>query len=102
MVLAFDVASKPRSPRGPPLPGLDNAPVRSTVWSSCQVGVTKGMSHQKPHLPEKICQVCGKPFAWRKKWAKDWEQVRYCSERCRRSKSAKSVNLLSAPSRKQP
>nr|WP_306545253.1 DUF2256 domain-containing protein [Malikia spinosa] len=25
------------------------------------------------------------PFAWRKKWERDWDQVKYCSERCRRS-----------------
>nr|MBV6630538.1 DUF2256 domain-containing protein [Oceanococcus sp. HetDA_MAG_MS8] len=42
------------------------------------------MAHRKPHLPHKDCQRCGKPFAWRKKWARDWEQVKYCSERCRR------------------
>jgi hypothetical protein len=28
---------------------------------------------------------CGKPFTWRKKWERDWEQVKYCSERCRRT-----------------
>ena len=28
--------------------------------------------------------MCERPFAWRKKWARDWESVRYCSERCRR------------------
>ncbi|MDX2237587.1 MAG: DUF2256 domain-containing protein, partial [Hyphomonadaceae bacterium] len=26
---------------------------------------------------------CGRPFAWRKKWARDWEAVKYCSDRCR-------------------
>ncbi|WP_201584906.1 DUF2256 domain-containing protein [Psychrobacter sp. HII-4] len=26
--------------------------------------------------------VCQRPFTWRKKWEKDWEQVVYCSERC--------------------
>ncbi|MDX1320381.1 MAG: DUF2256 domain-containing protein [Oceanospirillum sp.] len=36
-------------------------------------------------LPEKICPVCMRPFKWRKKWAKDWEQVIYCSQRCRSS-----------------
>lgn len=41
---------------------------------------------RKADLPTKICTVCGRPYAWRKKWAKDWEQVRYCSERCRRQK----------------
>lgn len=41
---------------------------------------------KKENLPEKICKVCDKPFTWRKKWAKCWEQVKYCSERCKRSK----------------
>lgn len=39
----------------------------------------------KSDLPTKTCAACGRPFAWRKKWAKDWEAVRYCSERCRRT-----------------
>ncbi|MBA4192420.1 MAG: DUF2256 domain-containing protein [Planctomycetaceae bacterium] len=38
----------------------------------------------KPNLPRKVCVRCGRPFTWRKKWARDWDQVRYCSERCRR------------------
>ena len=37
--------------------------------------------------PEKVCKTCGKPFTWRKKWRKDWENVLYCSEKCRRNKS---------------
>ena len=37
--------------------------------------------------PSKICAVCGRPFAWRKKWERCWDDVRYCSERCRRSKN---------------
>ncbi|WP_417519942.1 DUF2256 domain-containing protein [Minwuia sp.] len=44
--------------------------------------------HQKPHLPTKTCPVCQRPFAWRRKWARDWENVRYCSERCRRAARA--------------
>ena len=32
----------------------------------------------------KICAACGRSFSWRRKWAKNWDQVRYCSERCRR------------------
>lgn len=35
--------------------------------------------------PSKVCPVCDRPFAWRKKWERDWENVRYCSERCRRA-----------------
>lgn len=40
---------------------------------------------KKTELPSKTCLCCGLPFAWRKKWERDWDQVKYCSERCRRS-----------------
>ena len=43
------------------------------------------MAHKKLTLPTKICAACQRPFAWRKKWERDWDQVRYCSDRCRRS-----------------
>ncbi|MCC4588627.1 DUF2256 domain-containing protein [Xanthomonas melonis] len=39
--------------------------------------------HKKQHLPEKVCVHCGRPFRWRKKWEKVWDQVKYCSDRCR-------------------
>ncbi|APU67410.1 DUF2256 domain-containing protein [Christiangramia flava] len=42
---------------------------------------------KKQHLPQKICPVCGKPFTWRKKWEKNWDEVTYCSEKCRRNKN---------------
>ncbi|MEL6738031.1 MAG: DUF2256 domain-containing protein [Pseudomonadota bacterium] len=35
-----------------------------------------------------MCAACGLPFTWRKKWERDWENVRYCSDRCRRSKKS--------------
>jgi hypothetical protein len=38
----------------------------------------------KRDLPTKLCPVCGRPFAWRRKWAKDWAQVKYCSDACRK------------------
>ncbi|MGR8920097.1 MAG: DUF2256 domain-containing protein [Gammaproteobacteria bacterium] len=43
------------------------------------------MSVKKAHLPQKTCAACARPFAWRRKWARCWEEVRYCSERCRRA-----------------
>ncbi|MFL2713086.1 MAG: DUF2256 domain-containing protein [Gammaproteobacteria bacterium] len=46
--------------------------------------------HKKLKLPQKICLVCNKPFIWRKKWKKDWDNVLYCSERCKRLKNSKS------------
>ncbi|WP_375461784.1 DUF2256 domain-containing protein [uncultured Enterovirga sp.] len=41
---------------------------------------------QKADLPSKLCATCGRPFAWRRKWARDWESVRYCSDKCRETK----------------
>lgn len=32
----------------------------------------------------KVCAVCGRSFEWRKKWERDWDSVRYCSDQCRR------------------
>ncbi len=40
---------------------------------------------QKSELPEKLCPVCARPFVWWKKWARDWENVVYCSDKCRRT-----------------
>lgn len=37
-------------------------------------------------LPTRVCQTCGRSFTWRKKWARDWEQVRYCSRSCQKHK----------------
>lgn len=36
-------------------------------------------------LPTKDCVVCGRTITWRRKWERDWENVRYCSDRCRRA-----------------
>ena len=42
---------------------------------------------KKGDLPTKLCAACGLPFAWRKKWARDWDQVKFCSDRCRSGKA---------------
>ncbi|WP_084625954.1 DUF2256 domain-containing protein [Flavobacterium soli] len=41
---------------------------------------------KKQNLPSKICLVCNRPFSWRKKWEKVWEDVKYCSDKCRSKK----------------
>ncbi|WP_301923842.1 DUF2256 domain-containing protein [Ferruginibacter sp.] len=41
---------------------------------------------KKENLPVKICVVCNQPFSWRKKWEKVWEEVKYCSDKCRMNK----------------
>ncbi|MDG1652286.1 MAG: DUF2256 domain-containing protein [Flavobacteriaceae bacterium] len=38
---------------------------------------------EKRNLPQKICQSCSRPFYWRKKWEANWDDVKYCSKRCR-------------------
>ena len=52
---------------------------------------------RKSDLPEKICAVCGRPFAWRRKWARDWEHVKYCSERCRRAGKGEAARVAEVP-----
>jgi hypothetical protein len=38
----------------------------------------------KQSLPSKDCIACGRPMTWRKRWARTWDQVKYCSDACRR------------------
>jgi hypothetical protein len=40
----------------------------------------------KNGFPPKACVRCGLEFEWRKKWAKNWTEVKYCSDRCRENK----------------
>ncbi|WP_339338361.1 MULTISPECIES: DUF2256 domain-containing protein [unclassified Croceitalea] len=42
--------------------------------------------NKKQNLPIKVCLICNRPFSWRKKWAKDWDSVKYCSQKCRQNK----------------
>ncbi len=42
----------------------------------------------KQDLPNKMCEVCKRPFAWRKKWEKVWEEVKFCSDKCRMNKGS--------------
>lgn len=44
----------------------------------------------------KICVRCNREFEWRKKWARDWEKVKYCSERCRRDGNLETAAGISA------
>ena len=35
-------------------------------------------------LESKVCASCGREMEWRAKWAANWDDVRYCSDACRR------------------
>lgn len=56
-----------------------------------------GFKGNKSALPSKPCAVCGRPMTWRRAWAKNWDQVRYCSEACRRRKGAAGAAGSGAP-----
>jgi hypothetical protein len=48
---------------------------------------------RKSDLPTKTCIACGRPFAWRKKWARNWDGVKFCSDACRK----RGANEKTAP-----
>lgn len=46
-----------------------------------------GFKGNKSFLPSKPCAACGRPMTWRKAWAKNWDDVKYCSDTCRRGRT---------------
>lgn len=56
--------------------------------------IEKAKPISKENLPSKFCVVCGRPFSWRKKWERCWDEVTTCSKRCnseRRGGSSSSM-----------
>jgi hypothetical protein len=43
----------------------------------------------KAALPSKPCVACGRPMSWRKRWARNWDEVKFCSDACRQGRSAR-------------
>lgn len=54
---------------------------------------------KKGDLPTKVCATCGLPFTWRKKWEKVWDEVRYCSDRCR---AGRGMGKIAHPAERKP
>ena len=57
-------------------------------------------------MESKICESCGREIEYRKKWARDWQNVKFCSDECRRNKkkfdySEAILSLLSGKARGQ-
>lgn len=48
-------------------------------------GGRTGRGSARDALPTKPCVVCGRTITWRKAWERDWDDVRYCSQACRRA-----------------
>jgi hypothetical protein len=59
-------------------------------------GGERGFKGNKAHLPTKPCEACGRPMSWRRAWAKNWEQVKYCSDACRRGRGPRPAEAASA------
>ena len=50
-----------------------------------------------PSVPDpKTCASCGRAIEWRRKWARSWDAVKYCSDACRRHKVTDSDRALEA------
>lgn len=64
----------------------DRSSYHTSPWQLCgRKGGDVGNKEKKPsksNLPEKICAVCGRPFTWRKKWERCWDEVTCCSKTC--------------------
>jgi hypothetical protein len=45
---------------------------------------------KKSELPAKLCAACGRHFTWRRKWAKNWAEVKFCSDACRTGRYQKA------------
>ena len=56
----------------------------------------------KSALPSKPCQVCGREMTWRKSWAKNWAEVKYCSDACRSRKSGPPGDVRTGTGQRKP
>lgn len=45
-------------------------------------------------IASKVCRSCGRTVTWRKSWARTWDDVRYCSDTCRRHRVTPTDDAL--------
>ena len=93
---SFILHSSSRKAMSPPSPHRSISPTQSNNIYSLMHCITwrlfgrgKGAGDEKKekkpnksNLPEKICVVCNRPFTWRKKWERCWDEVTCCSNSC--------------------
>lgn len=48
---------------------------------------------KKENLPSKICVTCERPFTWRKKWERCWDEVTTCSKSCNQKRRQQNKGL---------
>lgn len=49
--------------------------------------MTISFKGNKQSLPSKPCSVCGRDMVWRKAWARNWDEVKVCSDACRKRRT---------------
>lgn len=49
----------------------------------------------KNNLPSKVCVVCNRPFTWRKKWERVWDEVTCCSKSCNAKRRSNAKDTTS-------
>ena len=54
---------------------------------------SKSPSNTATH-PDKTCATCGRTVTWRKKWERDWDNLRFCSDACRTHKPSATDQQL--------
>ena len=45
-------------------------------------------------MKTKHCLSCGRPFSEQKRWEENWDNIKYCSQKCRRNKWDKKFENL--------
>ena len=79
---------RPRYVRGMSRPRRDGAGDRAGGHSDRAGDVDAG--DREP----KTCEVCGRTIEWRASWAKNWAEVRSCSDACRRRRLGETDRQL--------
>ena len=63
--------------------GLLLSVLSRSLWaSSLSMSARRLPRSSGAQVPTKICVTCDRPFTWRKKWERCWDEVTTCSKRC--------------------
>jgi len=63
------------------------SPRGESLRHSAPRAVKTSFRGNKVSLPSKPCVACGRDMTWRKHWAKNWAEVKFCSAACRSGKA---------------
>jgi hypothetical protein len=74
---------------------------RSSYHTTTPINMPRGV--KKENLPSKVCVTCERPFVWRKKWEKVWDEVTTCSKSCnhKRRRGAGLVGMANKSKKEQ-